>query len=138
MLCGRAVWMGWAAAVALASAGCGSGPTMAEVSGTISFNGTPVEAGAIAFIPVDGKSPTAGGKITNGEYSVRVPIGETKIVINGIKITGKRKVYDTPNSPEMPVGTELLPAKYSDREKTELTLDVAAGKNEKNFALTSK
>ena len=42
----------------------------------------------------------------------------------------------TPNSPEMDVTEEGLPARYN--EKTELTLEVKAGTNRKDWPLTLK
>ena len=47
---------------------------------TVEMDGNPVEAGTIMFVPVDGQTPTAGGEIKNGRYSVRVPIAEMKCV----------------------------------------------------------
>jgi hypothetical protein len=130
-----AAWAAVALLAGLAVAGCAD-RTTAEVSGTITFDGQPVEAGGIAFVPVDGKSPTAGGHIKDGQYKVRVPVGTAKIVINGTKVIGKKKLYDTPDSPEMPLATELLPAKYN--EETELRFEVRPGLNEKDFDLRSK
>ena len=48
------------------------------------------------------------------------------------KVVGKKKMYNTPDSPEMPVTAELLPAKYND--KSDRTFDVKRGSNEKNWA----
>jgi hypothetical protein len=131
----RAAKAGWAALALLALAGCGEGARMGDVSGAVTFDGKPVEDGAITFVPADGKSPTAGGAIKDGRYAVRVPLGEAKVVINGKKVIGKKKIYNTPDSPEMPVTAELLPEKYSDMSKTELRFDVAAGANPKDWEL---
>ena len=93
--------------------GCGDSKA-GSVSGTVTFAGQPVTAGAITFIPLDGASPTAGGIVTDGHYSVKVPVGDMKVVINGTKVIGHKKIYNTADSPTMPVTQELLPAKYSD------------------------
>ena len=111
--------------------GCGDG--MGEVNGTVTFEGTPIEEGAISFYPTDGKTPTTGGAIKGGQYSVKVPPGTMKVVISLPKITGKKKIYNTTNSPEMPITVEALPAKYN--EKSELTLEVVAGANRKDWEL---
>jgi hypothetical protein len=133
----RRYLIGWAGLlVGLFALGCGGAPSTGDVTGVNTFNGAPVEAGAITFIPSDGKSPTAGCTVTQGRYSARVPVGKAKVVINGTKVVGKKKVYNTPDSPVMPVTQELLPAKYSDNGKTELTFDVKPGQNEKNWELT--
>ena len=129
-----AVWAGFLVA-ALTLAGCGGDGT-AEVTGNVTVDGTPIEAGAIRFVPVDGKSPTAGAEIKQGRYAARVPVGPAKVGISMSKVVGKKKLYATPNSPEMPITAEALPPKYN--EKTELTFDVQPGRNEKDFALTTK
>ena len=36
---------------------------------------------------------------------------------------------------KMPITVEVLPKKYSDRDKSELTLEVTRGANEKNWEL---
>ncbi len=123
------------AAVALV-VGCGGGSEFAEVSGTVKYDNVDIEDGAITFFPADGKGPTAGGTIKGGRYTAqKVPVGNTKVVISGSKVVGKKKVYDTPNSPEMPVTKELLPPRYSDAAKTELTYEAKPGPNEKNWEL---
>ncbi len=114
--------------------GCGDG--MGQVTGTVTFNGTPIEKGSISFYPVDGKAVTTGGKIKDGAYSVRVPIGEMQVKISMGKITGHKKLYDGPNSPVQPLTEEALPAKYN--QDTELRLDVTPGKVEKNFELSGE
>ena len=117
-------------------AGCDSGPPTGDVSGTTSFEGVPIEEGSIAFFPADGKGPTAGGTIVDGKYSVKkVPAGIAKVQITSSKEVGKKKMYNTPNSPEMPVKIDPLPDKYKDPLLTELRFDVQTGQNEKNWNL---
>ncbi len=118
-----------------ALAGCGDS-SMAQVSGSVTVDGQPIDKGAIAFYPVDGKAPTAGGEIKAGAYSVRVPVGLMKVEISMPKEVGKKKLYNTPNSPEHPIYSEALPPRYN--KNTELKLDVMSGKTEKNWALTTK
>jgi hypothetical protein len=113
--------------------GCGGGDGMADVTGTVTIDGTPAEKGSVTFLPADGKSATAGGEIVNGKYSARVPLGTSKVQIRVPKVAGKKKLYNTPDSPMQDILEEVLPAKYND--KTELTFEVKAGKNEKNWEL---
>lgn len=115
--------------------GCGNS-RVAEVSGKVVVDGEPVPNGAILFFPVDGQSATSGSVIENGEYYAKVAVGKMKVSISVPKVVGKKKIYDTPNSPEMPVTKEALPPRYN--EKTELTVDVEPGKNTRNFDLKSK
>ncbi len=120
----------------LQGAGCSKSATTAEVSGMVTVDGEPAKAGAIGFFPVDGKSPTAGGKIEAGKYSTQVPFGESKVEIRVSKVVGQKKLYDTPNSPVQPIMKEVLPEKYNDQ--TELRIDVQPGTNNKDFDLKTK
>ncbi len=115
--------------------GCGDSFPMSEVAGKLTIDGQPFD-GAIQFSPVDGKAPTAGGMIKAGQFSVKVPPGEMKVSISAAKVVGKKKIYDTPDSPEMPITEEALPARYN--EKTELKLLVEPGSNTMNLELKSK
>jgi hypothetical protein len=119
----------------LALAGC-SDHTTGEVSGTVTLGGNPVKAGAITFIPVDGKTGTAGGEIKDGRYSARVAAGLMKVSISVPRVVRMKKLYNAPNSPEMPWNEESAPARYN--AKTELRFEVAPGANEKDFTLESK
>ncbi len=118
-------------------AGCG-GSQNAEVSGTVTFDGKPIENGSIVFLSVDGKGPTTGGTIENGKYSVQnVPVGLCKIQIKAAKETTKMKMYDDPKAEWVQkAGAEMLPPKYTDEKATELNFEVKSGKNEKDFSLT--
>lgn len=61
------------AAVAFVLGGCGgpSGPEQYEISGKATFNGQPIPAGKIMFVPdrsADNKGPRGIAKIENGRY----------------------------------------------------------------------
>lgn len=104
-----------------------------EVSGTVKVNGKPLETGSILFVPASGEGPTAESPIRDGRYSVHATTGAMKVSIRAPKVVGKKKIYPTPDSPEMPVTKEELPSKYND--KTELKFDVRHGANQKDFDL---
>ena len=77
--------------------GCG-GSTRGAVQGKVTWDGDPLEEGAISFIPLDPKlGPTAGAPIRNGEYVIdaaRGPVaGEYRVQINAFRKTG-RKIWD--------------------------------------------
>lgn len=129
------VWRKAALLAILLIAGCGK-LTIGVVTGTVTVDGTPAKTGSIAFFPVDRKSPTAGAEIVDGRYTAEVPLGASKVEIRVSKVVGKRKLYNTPNSPVMPLLAEALPPKYNDQ--TELTLDVRPGKNQRDFQLTTR
>lgn len=115
--------------------GCGTGPS--ELTGKVTLDGKPVESGKITLIPADGKGQTAGGDIKDGAYTVPgVPSGTVKVSLSAPKVVGKKKLYNTPNSPEMAITEEALPERYN--VKSTLTVDIKAGRNTKDWELTSK
>lgn len=107
-----------------------------EVTGMVRVDGTPIESGAITFIPADGATSTAGGTIKAGRYSVRVPVGKFKVSISMPRETHKKKLYAAADSPEMAMYQEGLPARYN--ERTELELEVKSGSNTKDWDLQGK
>jgi hypothetical protein len=116
-------------------AGC-EGSKFADVAGTVTLDGEPIADGSITFIPSDGQTPTAGGKIKDGKYAASVPIGTMKVAISYPKVSGTKKLYDTPDSPVGYLYKEAVPARYN--EQTELVLEVKAGRNTKDWELTAK
>ena len=116
--------------------GCGPESNVAKISGTISIDGKPTQKGAISFTPVSGKGPTAGTEIKDGKYTSEAAIGECKVEVRVPKVVGKKKLYDTPDSPEQELMEEVLPAKYN--EVTELRVDIKKGVNTKDFDLKTK
>jgi hypothetical protein len=131
----RAACVGGILLSLLVAAGCAP-PTTAEVSGTVKIDGQLVKRGSISFYPLDGNSPTAGGTITDGHYSVMVPITTMQVRITAPKVVGRKKLYDTPDSPEKDILVDSLPARYN--TESELTLEVKPGKNHKDFELQSQ
>ena len=63
-------WLALAVAALAATAGCG-GPPQALARGRGTRDGEPLAHGTIAFLPADGKGPTAGGLVTAGGYEVK-------------------------------------------------------------------
>jgi hypothetical protein len=106
------------------------------VSGEVTLNGRPLDQGIIRFVPVDGKSPTADAGITKGKFTATVPVGEMKVEITAPKVVGKDRMYDTADSPQVDVVTELIPPRYNVR--TELKMTVRNGSQETSFQLRAK
>lgn len=126
------------AALLLAAAlvGCSSEKSGGTVKGAITLDGQPVVAGQILFVSVDQSTPSAEGTITAGQFEAVVPPGEKRVEIRAPKITGKKKMYDTPDSPTVDTVVELLPAKYNVNSELKLTVDGTS--QEHNFDLQSK
>lgn len=115
--------------------GC-SDEQLAEVSGTVTVGGVPVEEGSMTFTPADGQGRTAGCPIKGGKYSAQVPLGKMQVSITVPIVVGKKKLYNTPESPEGNLYAESLPDKYN--SKTELELEVKSGRNTKDWNLDAK
>ena len=113
-------------AITIMQAGCNQGAPTGTVTGDVAFDGQPVKDGHVLFTPLDGIGQTGGGPIHEGKFQAeKVPVGKMKVELHGNKVIGKRKAYDTPESPWEDDVAELLPPKYN--FKSDLTLDVKPG-----------
>ena len=106
----------------LCTLGCaGSEPQLAEVSGTVQLDGTPIEEGSIQFIPVEGaKGPGAGGVITHGKYHITrdkgVTVGKNRVELRAFRKTGRRVIDATgPPGTTTDERVQAFPAEYNDR-----------------------
>lgn len=128
------------AAMLVSVAGCGSQEIpKALVRGKVSFNGAPLKEGSIKFVPTEGDGPTAGAVLKGeGEYSAEVPTGMMRVEITSPKVTGKRKAFDTPDSPTIDITEEQIPERYN--AKSELKFEVVSGEKEveADFDLTTE
>ena len=116
---------------------CNQGPAVGTLTGEVTFDGQPVKDGHILLTPLDGNGQTGGGSIRDGKLLAdKVPVGKMKVELHGNKVVGKRKAYDTPESPWEDEVAELFPAKYN--SKSDLTLDVKKGSQEVKYELKSK
>ena len=86
----RRVWLCLLAVTCAAAAGCGDGLKRYRVRGTVTFQGKPVESGAIFFEPTEsvGKiAPTSYLPIRNGKYDAgeNGPVaGKYRVVVGGM------------------------------------------------------
>jgi hypothetical protein len=124
----RSTFSGAAFAVAalFIATGCGSGePKLFEISGTLTFEGKPIEAGVIHFEPdaVKGNKGVAGyAEIHGGKYDTAK---KGKGVLGGaysIRING----FDGKVGPEAPFGSALFPeyTEFRDLKSENQTLDI--------------
>lgn len=136
----------------LAWAGCSrgpEGPPLVPAEGSITFDGKPLGAADLMFVP-HGETKGQGGvgrTGADGKFSLTshdrkftgVPAGNYRVIINKlVKPDGTDYVPD-PNAGPMDTGgfRELLPSKYSDMGMTTLTADVPeGGKKDLQFNLT--
>jgi hypothetical protein len=120
--------------------GCSDPSGLQPVSGTVSFQGKPLDQGAIQFLPLDGSHTESGAGIKDGRYSIPaengLAPGKYKVTVFSYDETGA-KVPDNTTMPGDTVGVqfkERIPAKYN--TDTILKAEVVAGqKNVLDFQL---
>ncbi len=130
-------------------AGCGSGVRAIDgsvlVSGTVTFNGQPLEQGMVRFAPESGgKAQPATGQIKNGKFTMLTTASSPGVVV------GKYKVSIISNKPFAPPALKpgtppdskaklepesLIPTKYNDIKTSGLEADVTAAVTSLAFAL---
>ncbi len=115
--------------------GCAD-PTKGIVSGIVLIDDELAETGSIVFSATDGKTGPVGTKITDGQYTVTLPVGSSKVEIRVPVVVGQKKLYDTPDSPVSDLMEESLPPWYND--ETELTYEIPSGTSVKDFELSRK
>jgi hypothetical protein len=117
----------------VALAGCG--PQTSKIAGTVTMDGKPLEAGVISFVPADSAGEPVTVQVTQGKYEATTTPGPKLVQISAPYVKEQRKEYDAPDAPLVDVTGERLPPKYN--SKTELKMDVAAGKVAKDWSVES-
>jgi hypothetical protein len=115
--------------------GCSADAKHGTVSGTVTLDGQPLKSGTIRFDSADGQAAAADASIIDGKFTAKAPPGGKRVSITSPKVVGKKKMYDTPDSPVYDVTEELLPAQYNSASK--LTLDVKPGNQTQDYELKS-
>ena len=120
----RIVAAGFVVAMLLV-AGCGE--RTYKVSGTVTFDGKPVENGTIVFEAADSGAGLANSGIKDGKFELQSKIGKKKVVISAFRTRpGTEKDVQ-------PSVDEYIPRKYN--LETTLFKDVAATDNQFDFNL---
>lgn len=135
----------------LALMGCG--PTVAKVSGKVSYQDKVVKGGIVMFV-VEGKGTSQGRINEDGTYSIPdVPAGTAKVCVdtsslNPAKVSSTFK-YSAPKDAKAPEGltgsgpdrAEMerryvsIPERYADPNKTTITTTISGGMQEYNIKL---
>jgi hypothetical protein len=116
--------------------GCARGPATGTVNGEVTLDGQPLTKGHVELSPIDGQGQTGGALIEGGKFTAQIPVAKMKVAIHSPKVVGKRKAYDTPESPWEEEVAEALPARY--HLNSEMTLDVKPGTQAVKYELKSK
>jgi hypothetical protein len=124
-----------AAAILTLAAGCG--PPTGSITGTVTFDGTPLDGGIISFVPATGNSVAATIQ-PNGAYSVSgVPPGEAVVVITqGPSLAEQGKTLKEGKSKAPSPAKSPITEKYGDVNKSQLRFTVQVGPNTYSPSLT--
>jgi hypothetical protein len=115
-------------------AGCGGG---GSVSGTVTLDGQPLTSGTVTFHPV-GPGPTAIGTIkSDGRYELAIggdrsiPSGDYLVTVDATEAVTSEPPAVAAKGPPLPPKPprRLTPAKYADKETTDLRFTVKSGGN---------
>jgi hypothetical protein len=120
-----------------------------DVSGNVSFNGSPLPAGKITFICEGGDKPVLSASIREGKYEIKgVPVGLVKITVAtykpsqsverppGIGKTQRPGTEDSSTPPAPPEKYVEIPQRYGLADGSNLTLDVKPGNQEYDIPLS--
>jgi hypothetical protein len=121
--------------VIVISLGCSHDVKQSTVSGSVTLDNQPLKSGTIRFDSADGSSPAASASIVDGKYSAKLAPGDKRVSITSPKVIGKKKMYDTPDSPVYDITEELLPRRYN--AQSTLTMTVKEGQQDQPFELKS-
>ena len=103
---------------------------MATVSGKVTLNGEPLNAGRVIFAHVEG--PGAAADIQpDGTYSVEAAVGQTEVAIDH----RSEPEQGARDSAEAMLGKSLVPEPYTSAQTSGLSLNVQPGKNEFNIEM---
>jgi len=113
-------------------AGCGGSARNNSVSGTVTVNGKPAAGVTLTLHYPDGQTyPILVG--SDGEFKVaQVPLGKAAVTFYSplVAVKGQRKGQTDP-----PRDKVKVPAKYATTETSNLTWEITAGENERDFDL---
>lgn len=123
--------------------GCGGDPLGRQsLSGSVSFDGAPLDKGTINFSPIDTAAAATGGPIAAGKFAFErqkgLPAGKYRVSINAPKPgTGGTVVEGAmPGDPIAPP-QELIPAEWNTGSQQVVEVS-GSGANEFNFDIKSK
>jgi len=101
--------------------GCGEADPLGrmEISGTVTFNGQPLNDGSISFEPMEGATTSSGAVVSQGKYAIQrsegLPPGKYRVTVNAIK-PGTGMTLPEGKFPGEEVGTppeELIPPDWN-------------------------
>lgn len=117
--------------VCLGMLGCGGPSDKAAVTGTVAWNGQPVQQGFVTFQPLDTRYPPESGPIRDGQFSFYAWPGKNRVRFQATKELGYNQSMRQPNL------VQFIPPQYD--QKSTLEKEVSAtGVNAFDFNLTGQ
>ena len=106
-------------------------------TGTVTFDGRPVETGSIVFRPLDARNAPEGAVIAAGRFTIEGRPGKHLVEIRGTRPVRPEKVPRTmPRFEGLPVHEDFIPPAYN--AASALKVEVASGgRNVFDFDLKS-
>lgn len=133
-------WLAATLAAALLVAGCGPDrPSTVDVTGTVVYNGEPVDGAQVMFLSEAGR-PATGTTDAQGRFRLMTFEPGDGALPGDHQVTITKKVeVDDPNQPDSPykLARDVLPTRYASPETSGLTATVdAGGENDFRFELS--
>lgn len=105
-------------------------------TGTVTFDGRPVDTGAIVFVPLEPAVAPEGAAITSGRFTVVGRRGKRRVQIRGTRpIPPERLPRTMARFDGLPVHEDYIPAAYN--TASTLEVEVTDGPNVFTFDLQS-
>lgn len=133
----------WGLLISVLSLCFGCGPKVIRIGGNVTYDGKPIEAGTIEFIPIEGTAgPSTGAAIKAGRYDCVAnagvaPGGRYQVRISALAKTGKT-VPNTfePGGPPLELSENYIPEAYSSNSTLTAVLSTDSTPNTFDFQLT--
>lgn len=91
------------------------------VTGTVRYDGQPVQRGAIVLVPLDSTSGPDGGTITAGRFSLEGRPGRRRVEVRGTRAMDENRVPRTmPRLGSVPVDEDYIPADFNTASTLEI------------------
>jgi hypothetical protein len=128
-----ALW--FISAAMIACIGCSGDSSVGTLQGLVTLDGKPLDSAQMRFSPIDGQSATSGCSVTNGKYELQLPVAKHRVEISATRMPPGGKAAEKHTSVDFAI-VQLVPSKYN--SKSDLTIEVKAGRNAHNFDLKSQ
>jgi hypothetical protein len=130
------LWMAMAlAAITLITAGCGRGPTLGTVTGTVTLDSEPLSGASVEFQPEE-RAPSYGTTNAEGEYELAFS-REYKGAVPGMHTVRITPAEEENEEGEVIQSDVKIPTKYGGVDSP-LTFKVTTGRNTADFSLVSE